>query len=189
MAQARFHQGEGDPGIDRFPPAKAKPFHQHPGHLGDVGIGIRIRGPPPHHHQQGVAEIGSRTDRLANPRPRRLDHLEIDPKLPAVVDLQAGFGRIGVEHRGDVVLGMASGEQHRRHGEHMAHAPLPQGFETIAQDRPGKFQVAVFHGHLGHQGLELLGQLGKFSHRQPVTTAMAADQNTDRTVGPLPQNR
>ena len=186
MAQAWLHQGKGDPGIDRFAPTKAKAFHQHPGHLGDVGIGIRIGGPSPHYHQQGVAEIGSSTDRLPNPRPGRLDHLEVDPKLPAVVDLEAGFGGIGVEHRGDVVLGVASGKQHRRHRQHMADTPLPQGLEPIAQDRPGKFQIAVFHGHLRHQGLELLGQLGKFSHRQPVATAMAADQNADRTMGTLP---
>ena len=42
MAQPRFHQGEGDTGIDRFTPAESEPLHQHPHHFGHVGVGIRI---------------------------------------------------------------------------------------------------------------------------------------------------
>ena len=56
MAQARLHQGEGDARVHGFAPAKAEALHQHPRHLGHVGVGIGIGGTAPHHHQQRVAE-------------------------------------------------------------------------------------------------------------------------------------
>ena len=199
MAQAGFHQGEGDTGIHRFTPTKAKPFHQHPRHLGDIGIGIGIGGPPSHHHQQGVAEgwalaflertrcpaLGRPIEGFTDAGTGRLDHLEIHAELTAVVDLEPGLGGIGVEHRGDVVFGVARGKQHRRHGQHMAHAPAAEGLQAIPQDRFGEFEVAVFHRHLGNQGLQPLRQLGKFANGQAVAAAMAAHQHPQRPMGPL----
>jgi hypothetical protein len=35
------------------------------------------------------------------------------------------------------------------------------------------------HGHLWHQLAQGFGQLGKFSHGQAVTAAMAADQHAE----------
>ena len=194
MAQARLHQGEGDPGIDGFAPAKPQALHQHPGHLGHIGIGIGIGGAPAHNHQQGFVErhgdpkarvgpgppwagaIGG-GEGLANPGRRRLDHLEVDPQLPAVIDAQAGFGRIGIENGGDVVFGVAGGEQHGGHGQHPLHPLGAQVLKPLAQDRPGKFQVAVGHRHLGHQLAQGFSQLGKFGHGQAIAAAMAANQH------------
>ena len=42
VAQAWLHQGEGDTRVDGLPPAKAKTLHQHPGHLGHIGVGIWV---------------------------------------------------------------------------------------------------------------------------------------------------
>ena len=114
---------------------------------------------------------------LANPRPGRLDHLEVYAQFPAVINAQAGFGRIGIENGGDVVFGVAGGKQHGGHGQHPLHALGPQAVEPLAQDRPGKFQVAVGHGHLWHQLAQGFRQLGKFGHSQAITAAMAADQH------------
>ena len=91
MAQARFHQGEGHPGIHGLAPAKAEALHQHARHLRHVGVGIRIGGAPPHHHQQGVAEgngpAGRRgVQRLLDAGPGGLDHLQIHAKLAAVIN-------------------------------------------------------------------------------------------------------
>ena len=74
-------------------------------------------------------------------------------------------------------------KQHGRHSQHVAYAPSSQRLQAIAQDRPGKFQVAVFHRHLGQERLEALSQLGKFGHCQPIATAVAAYQHPDRAVG------
>ena len=56
VAQAGLHQWEGDAGVDGFSPAEAEPFHQHPRHLGDIRIGVRIRRSTTHHHQQGLIQ-------------------------------------------------------------------------------------------------------------------------------------
>ena len=80
---------------------------------------------------------------------------------------------------------MPRGKQHRRYGQHMAHPTLAQRIEAIAQDRPGKLQVAVFHGHRAHVVLQLAGEGGEFFHRQSVAAAVAADQHPNRTMRPL----
>jgi hypothetical protein len=67
----------------------------------------------------------------------------------------------------------------------VAHPTLAQRIEAIAQDRPGKLQIAVFHGHPAHVVLQLAGQGGEFFHRQPVAAAVAADQHPNRTMGAL----
>ena len=56
LTQPRFHQREGDPGIDRFAPAEAETLHQHAGHLGHIGVGVRVGGAPTDNHQQGVVQ-------------------------------------------------------------------------------------------------------------------------------------
>ncbi len=194
LAQAWFHQRERDPGIERLPPAEAEALHQHPRHLGHIGVGIRIRRSATDHHQQGVVQgyrllaslaesgIGS-FQRGADAGASRLNHLEVHPQLPAVIDAQACLGRIGVEHRGNVVLGMAGSEQHRRHRQHLAHPLSPQGLQPIAQDRSGEFEIAVFNGHRRQMLPQLLGQGSEFSDRQAIAAAVAADQHTDAAVG------
>src|SRR3546814_10765531 len=52
---------------------------------------------------------------------------------------------VGVQHRRNVVLGVAGGEQHARHGEAARHAPGAQLVETLADDRRGEFQEAALH--------------------------------------------
>ena len=120
---------------------------------------------------------------FANPGPGGLNHLQVNPQFTAVVNTQTCLRRVGIEHRGDVVFGVARCKQHGRHGQHVTYPPGPQRLQAIAQDRPGKFQVAVFHWHLGQQLLEPLGQLGKFGHCQPIAAAVAANQHPNRAVG------
>jgi hypothetical protein len=42
---------------------------------------------------------------------------------------------------------VAGGEQHGGHRQHMLDTALPQGVEALPQDWPGKFQIAILHGH------------------------------------------
>ena len=186
LAKSRLHQRKGDPGINRFTPAKTKTLHQHPRHLGDIGVGIGVGRAPAHHDQHGFVQghlCGCPIKDFANPGPGGLNHLQVNPQFTAVVDAQTRLCRVGIEHRGDVVFGVARCKQHGRHGQHVAYPPGPQRLQAIAQDRPGKFQVAVFHRHLGQQRLEPLGQLGKFGHCQPIAAAVAANQHPNRAVG------
>ena len=196
VAQAWFDQGEGDTGVNGFAPGEAEALHKQSRHLGHVAVGVGIGGTAAHHHQQGLLDgHGLPAGRPvlflrliqagANAGPCGLDHATVDPELAAVVDAQTRFSGVGVQHGGNVVLGMPRREQHRRYGQHMAHPPPAQGIEAIAQDRPGKLQISVFHGHLAHGVLQLAGQGGEFFHRQPVATAVAADQHPNRTMGPL----
>ena len=192
--QSRFNQREGDPGVERFAPAEAETFHQHPRHLGDIGVRVGVGGSPSHHHQQRFG-YRDRGKPLVVPTPvvllqdgadagsRGQDHAPVDPQFPAVVDAQSRFGGVGVEHRRNVVLRVAGREQHRRYRQHMLDSAEAQGIETIAQDRPGEFQIAVLQRHRREIPAQGLGQAGEFGHGQPVPAAMAADQNADAAVG------
>ena len=187
MPKARLHQREGHAGIQGFAPAEAEALHQHPRHLGNVGVGVRVGRAATHHHQQGLAEGHRRRgicgiQGLADARPGRLDHLEIDAELAAVIDAQAGFSRIGVEHRRDVVFGMTRGEQHPGYRQHPPHPLGPQALQAVAQDRSRELQVAVFDRHLGQQPPQPLSQLGELGHGLAVAAAMAADHHPDRTA-------
>ena len=190
MAQARFHQGKGDAGVHGLPPAEAHALHQHAGDLGHVGVGVGIGRAPAHHHQQGVVQgdgslLVGLLEGVANAGPSRLDHLQIHPQLPAVIHPQASLGGVGVEYGGDVVLGVAGGEQHRRNRQDVPHPALAQGLQPIPQDRAGELQVAVLH----RQGSEALAQgrrqLGELLNRQAVAAAVAAHQHADRPMLPV----
>ena len=85
---------------------------------------------------------------------RRLDagasganHRQIDTQFAAVINTQSCLGSVGIENAGDVVLGVAGGEQHGGYRQHMLDTTLPQGVEALPQDRPRKFQIAILQGH------------------------------------------
>jgi hypothetical protein len=68
----------------------------------------------------------------------------------------------------------------------MLDTTLPQGIEALPQDWPGEFQIAIFQGHRIQPLPQLIGQGGKFGHRQAVAAAVATDQNPKGTMGALP---
>ena len=188
LPEARLHQGKRDPGVQGFAPAEAEALHQHAGDLRHIGVGVGIRRPPPHHHQQRVvgghrrpagrhsSGIGGR-QRIADTAAGRLDHFSIHPQLAPVIHPQTALGGPGVEHRGDVILGMAGGEEHGRHRQHMTDPPGPQFLQAIAQDRPRELQIAIGHRHRRQGAAQLLRQGGELLHRQPVAAAMAANKH------------
>ena len=187
VAQAGLHQREGDPRVDGLAPAKAKALHQHPRHLGDVGVGIGVRGPAADHHQQGLRQghlglgVGP-IEGFADPGAGGLDHLEIHPQLPAVINAQAGLSRVAIQNRGDVVLGVPRGKEHSGDGQDALDPLGPQAVEPVPQDRAGKFQVAVFDRNVRQLAAQPLGQLGEFGDGLFVAAAVAADHDPDRTT-------
>ena len=82
---------------------------------------------------------------------------------------------------------MTCSEQHRRHRQDVFHPLGPERFQAIAQDRLGKFQVAVLQGQRPHPLAQGPSQLGKLGHRQAIATAVAADQQAEATSGRFAQ--
>ena len=180
MTQPGFHQWKRDSRINGFSPAEAKTLHQHPGDLGNVGIGVRVGGTTSDNHKHGVGEVntGCPVQSLLNPSSCRGDHQPVHAEFTAVVDLQSGFSAVRVENGRDVVLGVSGGKQHRRHGKHLDDALLAQPFQTISQDGPCEFQKPIFDRQSRKTLFESVGQPLKLGNRQPVATAMTTDQNS-----------
>ena len=180
MAQPRFHQGKGDTGIDRLTPAESEPLHQHPHHLGHVGVGIRIGRAPTDHHQQGVGHRHLRGlgQGLTDAGSCRRDHQPVNPQFPAVINGQSRFSAVGVEHRRNVVLGMPGREKHGGNGQHFLHALRSQVLETITQDGLGEFKESVFHRKPFQPLFEADRQALELLNRQTIATAVTTDQNT-----------
>ena len=100
-------------------------------------------------------------------------HLGVNAKFLAVVDLEIILGGIGVEHGGNVILGMARRKKHSGHGEHARHTLGFQGIKTIADNRRGKFEIAIFHRVLRQALFQVFGEHGEFGDRVFIAAAMA----------------
>ena len=129
MAKPWLHQRKSHARINGFPPTKTEALHQHARHFGHIGIGIRIGRAPTNHHQEGLIQ-GHLTGRLiqgfADAGTSRTDHQTVDPELASVVDRETRFGAVGVQHRRNVVLGVASREQHGGNSQNPLNALIPQ---------------------------------------------------------------
>ena len=116
-------------------------------------------------------------ERLADAGGGGLDHAALDAELAAIVDGDAALGGIAVEHRGDVVLGMAGGEEHAGDGQDAGDAAGHQGIEAVADDGRGKFQIAVLERPVREGCAQPAGKVGELGRGQPVAAAMTADHD------------
>ncbi|CAI8419636.1 MAG: Uncharacterised protein [Rhodospirillaceae bacterium] len=178
--QRRDDQREGHAGVSGFSPAEAQPFPQHTGDLGHVGVGIGVGRTATDDDQQGfmrgdlaLLRIGA-LDRLADALTGCTDHLVVDPQLAAIVHFDVVLGAVGVEHRGNVVLGVACREQHAGHGEDPLTAFLPQAVETVADNRGRELQITIINVELRHAGAQALGHLRKLTHGPFIAATVAA---------------
>jgi hypothetical protein len=175
VLQRRFDQRKGHPGIGGLGPAEAETFPQHAGDLGDVGVGIGIRRAAPDHDEQRLVArhiAWAFGDRLLDALGGGAQHLGVDAEFAAIVDADAVGGSIGVEHRRDVVLGMAGGKQHARHRQYMADALGAQAVEAVAQDGLGELEIAV------------LDRIGQPPPRCSASTANSATAASSRLPWP-----
>ena len=183
VPQARFHQGEGDAGIGHFGPAKAKALPQQTADFRDIGIGIRVGRAPAHHHQQGFLRtdmIARGIHGLAHPVAGGTDQLHVHTQIPAIGDIQLRvLGAIGIDHRGQVVLHMARGEQHAGYSNNALVATFAQGIQTLADDRRGEFQKAAVHVILRQSGADTVRDALKFADGVFVTATVAAYHNAN----------
>ena len=195
MFERRLDQREGDARIGRLAPAEAHAFPQHPHDLGDVGIGVGIGRPAPDDQEQRVVKRftflpAGREQRLAHAVAGGADHLQIDAELAAIFDRQALVLRlVGVEHRRYVVLGVACGKQHARHGEDLVDAVRPEPVEPVREHRIGEFQIAVADRPSRKPRLQNLGQVGEFADGVLVAAAVATQHDAVSPARSHPRQR
>ena len=190
VLQARFHQREGHAGIAHLVPAKAHAFGQHPSDFGHVAIGVRVRGTAADHDKAGLRQrqravfgVGA-VHSVLNAAGGGGDHLGINTKFAAIADGRAVLGGIGVEHRGNVVLGVHGSKQHARHRKDPVAPCIPQPVKTVADHRVRKFQIAVVDQPVGRQERgQLFGQRRKFVDGGLATRAVAANHHTGFHAG------
>ena len=184
--QGRGDEGKGHAGIGRFRPAEPHAFPQHAGHLGHVGIGVRVRSAPAHHQQQGfvtrnVSPIRRRRSllfRLRDPVGSGTDQLVVDPQFAPVDYFKTGMAcRIGIENAWNVVLGMAGGKQHAGKRMDPLHPGFAQAVQPLMQNRVGKFQIAILHRHAGQSGDQAVAQAGKLFNGTLVARTVSAQHN------------
>ncbi len=106
-------------------------------------------------------------------------HLGVDAEILAVIDPEIVGGGIGVEHRGNVVLGVARREQHAGHGEHAGDALGFQLVQTGADDRGGEFEIAIFDRIVRQALLQMFRQHGELAHRRRIAAAVATNHHTE----------
>jgi hypothetical protein len=117
-------------------------------------------------------------ERFLDARASGPDHLQINAELAPVIDHRAGILRlIGVEHRGNVVLGVTGGKQHARHRQNAGHALVAQPVETVRDHRIAEFEIAVFHRNIRVAGLQPFGDRREFARGVLVAAAMATDHD------------
>lgn len=186
MGQARLYQREGHARIAGLAPAEAHAFPEHAHDLGGVGIGVRIGRAATDNHQQRlvfideaerfVRLVDSRLDAVAG----SADHLQIDAELAAVIDDEILVLRlVGVEHRGNVVLGVAGGKQHARHGKDTRDPLFAQAVEAGRNHRIAEFEIAIFDRHIGIAGAQRFRDHGEFLRCVLIAAAVAADHDSE----------
>src|SRR5262249_10445165 len=103
----------------------------------------------------------------------------IDREVAAVLDLYPVLRLVGVQDRGDVVLGMTRGEEHAGHRQNPVHAPGLQAVEPVADDRLREFEKAVIRRILRQALADARGPRLEFLDRLRIAAAMAADHHAD----------
>ena len=115
----------GDAAEADLGPAEAHALPEHAGDLGDVAVGIRVGGAAADDREQRLLArhvAAGPGERRLDPVARRAQELGVDAEIAAEADPQPVLGGVAVQHRGYVVLDVAGGEQHARHGEHLVDA-------------------------------------------------------------------
>ena len=180
LFQRWHHQRERHARVSRLGPAKTQAFPQHAGDLGDVAVGIRVRRAATDNNQQRLMRrdfallcIGA-LHRFAHTLAGGADHLVIDTQLAAIVHFDVVLRTIGVQDRGDIVLGVTRREQHARNSQNPLTALFPQTVQTVFDDRRGEFEIAVVHVKLWEPRAQAFSNLGKLANCPFITATVAA---------------
>ena len=119
--QRRRDDGKGDARIGRFAPAQAQALPQQPHDLRDVGIGVGVGRAAADDDQRRIGTgdpVAGGGERALDAVPGGADEFRVDAEFAGVVHRRPVMsGRPCVQHRRDVVLGVAGGEEHPRRRE------------------------------------------------------------------------
>jgi hypothetical protein len=127
-----------------------------------------------------------RVERFLDARAGGTDHLQIDPEFATVIDHRAGIlCLIGIEHRGNVILGVTCGKQHARHGQNAGDPLGAQAVEPFRYHRVAEFEVAVFHRNIRIARLQSFRDRCKLACGVLVTAAMATDHDAGHFGDPV----
>ena len=180
MIEARFNQGKRNTRIAGLAPAESKPFPQQAGDLRDIGVGVRVRCAASDDNEAGLLRRNPVAVQVRggkcfpDPVGRGGDHLWIDAEFTPVFDPDSVFTPVGVQHRGDVVLGVHCRKQHARNRKNAPAAGIPQSVEAGSDDRVGEFKVAVLNRPVGELLRHLRRHCGKLADRPLRAGAVAA---------------
>lgn len=86
------------------------------------------------------------------------------------------LGRIGVQHRWDIILGVHRREQHPRHRQYPLAPRFAQTVQPVTDHRVGEFQIAIVnHPVRWQQRRQFLRQHRKLIHSRLTARAMATN--------------
>ena len=137
--------------------------------------------------------VAGRIERLADAIARRAQELVVDAELARVADLHVRMLRLeGVEHRGDVVLGVAGREEHSRNREAELVAAGVELPETLPDDGRRELQEAALDVVAGQAHAYSRGHRLELRDRLLVAASVAAHHHPDpahRPPSPSPRPR
>ncbi len=182
VLQAGFHERERHAGIPHFAPPKAQAFVQKPCDLGHVGVGVGVRGPPAYDNKAGFVSGNGIVEHVFDPLSRSRNHLWVDAQFAPVGHIDSVLGRVGVEYRRNIVLGVHRRKEHTGHRKDAFAALRAQGIKTVPDHRIGKFQISIVGHPVGRQvGWQLVRKLREFIHSSLRPRAVPTDHHTRLT--------
>ena len=123
--------------------------------------------------------VASLIERCLNAVTSGAHHFGVNAQFFAIFNIEIVGGGIGVEHRWNIILGVACGKEHAGHSENTGDIFSLQRIQASADDGRGKFEIAKFNRVLWQALFEMLRQHRKFLHSAFITAAMAAEHYTE----------
>jgi hypothetical protein len=89
--------------------------------------------------------------------------------------------------RRDVVLGVTGGEQHQRHGDHVAAAPPDEVVHRLGDRRPRQLDETRRHVEVGRQDADALGEVEELGGAVGGPGPVSGDQKARRSGHAAPR--
>ena len=111
---------------------------------------------------------------------RRAQQLAVDRQLPPERHADPRvLGGEGIDLRGKIVFDMAGGEQHPGQTDDALGAPRLQRLQSVADDRPGKFEETALDVAVGQTVAQVPRDGVEFANSREGAAAVAADHNAE----------
>lgn len=171
MLETGLDQGESHSRITHLAPSEAHPFPEHAGEFRYIAVCIRIGCATADHDQASSFPVDDSPFTICHFLCARDAHGGCpdqhggESEFATIVDSNAVFACIGVEHGGNVVLGVHGGKQHSGNSQDPVAALPAQTVKPVTNDRVGKFEIAVCDWPVRQPFGELRNHSGEFIYR------------------------